>query len=154
RPASAGRGSWVYDALRASALEQVAQDVLHDAAVAVVARLTGGVYADLAVELDDLAIGLGRGDFDRPGDATLVELGDASEREGLRTGQAEGVGVLALGELQRDDAHADEVRAVDALVRLSDDGLDAEQRGALGGPVARRARAVLLAGQDDQRDAG
>ena len=42
---------------------------------------------------------------------------------------------------------------MDALVGLGDDGLDAEQRGALGRPVARRAGAVLLARQDDQRGA-
>ena len=62
--------------------------------------------------------------------------------------------VSPLGELQRQHAHADQVGAVDPLVGLGDDGLDAEQRGALGRPVARRAGAVLLAGQDDQRDAG
>ena len=61
---------------------------------------------------------------------------------------------LTCRELQRDDAHADQVRAVDALERLDDDGLDAEQAGALGGPVARRTGAVLLAAQHDQRDAG
>src|SRR5690606_1458500 len=63
------------------------------------------------------------------------------------------VGRLALGELERQDAHPDEVRAVDALEGLGDDGLDAEQRGALRGPVARRARAVLLAAEHDERDA-
>ena len=60
---------------------------------------------------------------------------------------------LAVRELQRQHAHADEVRAVDALVGLGDDGADAQQRGALGRPVARGAGAVLLAGQHDQRDA-
>ena len=55
--------------------------------------------------------------------------------------------------LQRQHAHPDQVGAVDALVRLGDDGAHAEQRGALGGPVAARAAAVLLAGQDDQRGA-
>src|SRR6478735_7879740 len=64
------------------------------------------------------------------------------------------VGVLAGRVLQRDDAHADEVGAVDALVALGDDGLDAEQARALGGPVARGAGAVLLARQDDERRAG
>ena len=40
---------------------------------------------------------------------------------------------------------------MDALVRLGDDDLDAEQQRALGGPVARRARAVLAASHDQQR---
>ncbi len=43
---------------------------------------------------------------------------------------------------------------MDALVRLGDHGADAEQRRALGRPVTRRARAVLLAGEDDQRHLG
>ena len=47
----------------------------------------------------------------------------------------------------------DQVRAVDALVALGDDGADAQELRPLGRPVARRARAVLLARQDDQRDA-
>ena len=43
--------------------------------------------------------------------------------------------------------------AVDALVALGDHGPDAEQRRPLRRPVARRAGAVLLAGEDDQRHA-
>src|SRR5690606_37653256 len=43
--------------------------------------------------------------------------------------------------------------AVDALEALRDDRLDAQQRRALGRPVARRAGSVLLAAQDDQRHA-
>ena len=45
------------------------------------------------------------------------------------------------------------LRAVDALVALGDDGADAEQQRALGRPVARRAGAVLLAGEHDERHA-
>ena len=54
---------------------------------------------------------------------------------------------------QRQHAHAHEVRAVDALVALGDDGADAEQQRALRRPVARRAGAVLLAHERDERDA-
>ena len=56
------------------------------------------------------------------------------------------------GELQRDDAHADQVGAVDAFERLGDDRADAQQAGALGRPVPRRPRPVLLAAQHDQRN--
>jgi hypothetical protein len=42
---------------------------------------------------------------------------------------------------------------VDALEALGDDRADAEQVGALRRPVARGARAVLLAGEDDERRA-
>jgi hypothetical protein len=40
-------------------------------------------------------------------------------------------------ELERQDAHPDEVRSMDALEALGDDRPDAEQKRALGRPVAR-----------------
>src|SRR3546814_4436035 len=49
---------------------------------------------------------------------------------------------------------ADRIGAVDALVGRADPGANTQQRSALGRPVARRPRAVFLAGQDHQRDAG
>ena len=51
---------------------------------------------------------------------------------------------------QRQDAHADQVRAVDALEARRQHRADAQQALALGRPVARRAGAVALAG--DQHD--
>src|SRR5690606_31055695 len=72
---------------------------------------------------------------------------------GLAAVQAERIAALALHELQRDDAHHDQIAAVDALEALGDDRLDAKQRRALGRPVARATGAVLVAGQDDQRRA-
>ena len=41
---------------------------------------------------------------------------------------------------------------MDALERFGDDGAHPEQAWTLGGPVARAAAAVLLAGQDDERN--
>ena len=46
-----------------------------------------------------------------------------------------------------------EVGAVDALEALRDHGAHAEQPRALGGPVARGAGAIFLAGEDDERHA-
>src|SRR5438105_14854775 len=57
----------------------------------------------------------------------------------------------AGGELERQHAHADEVRAVDALEALGDDRTHPEEPGALCGPVARRAGAVLGAGDHHER---
>src|SRR5690606_35387872 len=91
--------------------DQLAQHVLQDAAVAVVVGLTGGVDAHHSVELDP---GVGA-DLGGRGDAALVQLGHAGDGVGLLAGQAEGVRGLPLGELQRQHAHADQVRAVDAL---------------------------------------
>src|SRR4051812_48736967 len=68
-----------------SAAEHLAEDVLQDAAVAVVVGLAGRVDADDRVELD---AGVG-GDLDRARGGAVVELGDAGERERLGAGQAE-----------------------------------------------------------------
>nr|GEU28025.1 hypothetical protein [Tanacetum cinerariifolium] len=54
-------------------------------------------------------------------------------------------------EFQRQHAHAHQVGAVDALETFGGDGLHAGQPHALGGPVARRALAVVGAGDHDQR---
>src|SRR5262245_27224341 len=118
-------------------LHQPPQHVLQDAAVAVVLGLVGRVDADLGVELDRLAVGAPGADLD--GAAGLerfaVELGDL-DVEGLVAGEAEALRALALRELERQDAHADQVRAVDAREALRDRGPPAQERGALGGPVA------------------
>src|SRR5690606_23912552 len=71
----------------------------------------------------------------------------------LFSGETQAVRSFALLELQGQHAHADEVAAMDALERLRDDGFDAEHERALRGPVARRTRAILFAGKDDQRHA-
>src|SRR5699024_8722023 len=143
-----GSGRAVLPSRRPSGGERP-QHVLQDAAVAEVLRLTGGVDTDDRVELHGGAVLLGGGDRDRLRDRSVVQRGDAGEREGLRAVQAQRLGVLALGELQGQHAHADEVRAVDALEALGDDDLDAEELGALGRPVAGGPGAVLLAGEDD-----
>src|SRR5262249_56792417 len=54
-----------------------------------------------------------------------------------------------VGELAGKDAHADQVRAVDALEAPRHDDVHAEEARAFGRPVARAAGAVLLAGDDD-----
>src|SRR3954453_3445389 len=83
-----------------------------------------------------------------PGTQRMTDTGDvehfaAGEAEGLRTGP--------FLELQRQHAHADEIRAMDALEALRDDCADAEELGAFRGPVAGGAGAVLLSGEHDQR---
>ena len=85
--------------------------------------------------------------------ARLQSGGDAERCRALAAVELEGLAVGAVLELQRQHAHADEVGAVDALEALDDHGADAEQSRALGRPVARRAGAVFLAGEDHQRHA-
>ena len=52
-------------------------------------------------------------------------VGHAANAVGLETGEPQRLGVLAFHELQRQDAHADEVAPVDALEALDDGSLDA-----------------------------
>ena len=89
----------------------------------------------------------------RHGDLARLAVLDAGDRELLAAAEAERLAALAGQELQRQDPHHQQVRAVDPLVALGDHGLDAEEVRALRGPVARRARAVLLAREHDRRRA-
>ena len=65
---------------------------------------------------------------------------------------SEAYAVLAF-ELAGQDAHPDEIRAVDALEAPRDDDFDAEELRAFRRPVARRAGAVFFAGKDHERHA-
>src|SRR6202165_6175907 len=62
--------------------------------------------------------------------------GDAADRHRLVAPDAERLPRRALLQPQRQDPPAHTVHAVNALERLGDDRADAEQRRALGGPVA------------------
>ena len=57
----------------------------------------------------------------------------------------------ALLKRQRQNAHAHEIRAMDSLEALGDDGANAQKARALGRPVARGAIAVFGARKDHQR---
>ncbi len=82
-----------------------------------------------------------------------LQLAGLTDAEDLFAGEVKGFDVLPRKELEREDSHADEVGAVDALVALGDDEADTEQPRSLGCPVARGAGAVLLAGEDSERSA-
>src|SRR3954462_5698894 len=111
-----------YVVLVPSAREEGAEHVLQDAAVAVVVGLARGVDPDDRVDLLLRAVGRRGIDVHRARDLAVVERGDAGDVERLLADQAERLGVLALRVLQREHAHPDQVRAVDALERLGDQG--------------------------------
>src|ERR1700735_5137032 len=95
--------------------EQRTQHVLHDSAVPVVVGFAGRVDAYGRVELDlvgPYVHGLRR--------SATVERLDTGDRESLFAGEPERAGALPGGELQRQYAHADQVRPVYALVGLGD----------------------------------
>src|SRR3954447_19362231 len=83
--------------------EQLPQHELQDSTVAVVKPLIRCVNAHTGLELGVVGLDLQRA-------RAVLEL---FEIEGLLAGQAERLRGLPIRELQRQDAHADEVRAVD-----------------------------------------
>ena len=103
----------------------------------------------LRLETDFRTIGL-RGNHIGDLAGAVLEAGDRIDLVAL---QSERGGVLAGEELQRQDAHADQVRTMDALEAFGDHRLHAEQVGAFRRPVARGAGAVFLAGDHHQRHA-
>src|SRR5579859_1138609 len=140
----AARSSSVACATR-SAGEEAAKDELEDPAMAQIFPFARGVEADAHAEL--AVVGAYR-HFAR------LAVVDACDEELLATRQPERLAVLAVEELEREDAHHQEVRAVDPLIRLRDHRAHAEQVRAFRRPVAGRAGAVLLAREHDRRDAG
>ena len=120
---------------------------MQDAAGAEVFLLDGGVEAHDEGQLEGFAAGgLHQQGGSAAGGHIVVEPddGEAYILEALHS-----VIICRVGEVEGQHAHADEVAAVDALEALGDNGLDTQQVGALGGPVAAGAHAVVLAANDD-----
>ena len=113
--------------------EQFPQDRLKDPAVPVVLDLDRRVDPDRRVERDFRPVGLFRrhGQRLRGLQRFHVEL----NVEDFLARQTQRLPRLAVLELERQNAHPDQVAAVDALVALRDDRPHAEQARALGGPV-------------------
>lgn len=128
-------------------LRHVAQDGVQDPTIPVVIHFHRRVDSTHGIKLHDRSIRFrGRHLNNRP---RLHRVGDG-DVERFRAVEAEGFGVDAFGEGEREDAHADQVASVDAFEAFGDDGFDVEEEGAFGGPVAAGAHAVVDAGEDDQ----
>ena len=112
--------------------------------MAIVGRLRRGIYAHHRSEVADLPVRL---DVDDDLAGNLLGTLEAGDEVGLLTGQAGRVGRLARLELQWEHTHANQVRAVDALVGRGQHGLDPAQQGALG-RLASRFRGVAMLGVD------
>src|SRR3954469_14921284 len=113
------------------------QHVLENAAVLEVIELVEGI--DPANQRYPLKRSAAHHDLGNQALARLEFPMQAAERDLLIALEAQGLPRSAFLEYQRHHAHADQVRAVDALERLADHRADAEQHRALGGPVARGA---------------
>mmetsp|Transcript_6420 Transcript_6420/g.7198 ORF Transcript_6420/g.7198 Transcript_6420/m.7198 type:complete len:932 (-) Transcript_6420:12-2807(-) len=127
-------------------LQLLAEHVVQNAAV------LEELHLDERVDAQDARDLLAAADVHRHLLARLQLPGEV-EVERLLAGEAKGMDILAGLELQRDNAHANKVAAVNALEALGNHNLDALQVRPLGRPVARGPAAVLLASQDHQRRA-
>ena len=93
----------------------------------------------------------GEKDLNSEQGAGLETLGDAFDGDHLIALEAEPLPAQVADELQRQHAHADEVRTMDALEALRDHRAYAQKLCAFGRPVARRAGAIFLSGEDHER---
>lgn len=73
--------------------------------------------------------------------------------EPLLPAELQRVGVLAGQELERHDAHPNQLVLVQRLEALGDDRTDPHQVWSFGDPVPGVSRAVVFAGQDDEGNA-
>src|SRR5512139_1430154 len=137
---SASKVSFMTATPKGSRRGHLPQHVLEDTTVLEVLHLLRRIEAGDDVER------LPRAGLHRQALAGAQPVRDAADGEHLLAREAEALPPLPWEELERKHAHADEVRAVDALVALGDDGLDPQEVGPLGGPVTGRAGPVLLAG--------
>src|SRR5690606_23633005 len=113
--------------------QALTQHVVQDAAVQEIANLVQGV--DATKDGEAVAAAVRTPDRHRQLLSRLQVGRQAANVQHLVAGQPQGVTVLAVEELQGQHAHADQVGTVDALETLGDHRPDAQQGGALGGPV-------------------
>ena len=119
---------------------------MEDATVFVVVDFFGGVDAGGGDELLFGAVG----GFGADGDGFAGnERGYAFDLEDFVAGEAEALAGFALLEFERENAHTDEVAAMDAFVAFGDDGAGAEEARAFRGPISRRTGPVLMTGENN-----
>ena len=137
------------------AAQQLPQHILQNPAVGVVERFLRRVDADQRVELDRVscAVSAARTFTCASGGEFFDYVADAGDLEDFFAGQLERFGGLSGAKLQRQNSHADQVRAVNAFVAFGDDGANSQQARAFRRPVARGAGAVFFAGKNDERRA-
>src|SRR5208282_6827516 len=125
-----------------SRANQFAQHERQDSAVPDVLDLLGRIHSQRRLELDRLA-GRLRAHLHRL--ARLDSRLQSRDREYFIPGESELLPIFAALELECEHAHPNQIAAMDSLEALRDYRAHAEQLHSLGGPIARRARAVFLA---------
>src|SRR5262249_35008975 len=132
------------------AFGKAAQHEVQDAAVLEIVELVERV--DARKQRDGALRSVAIGDFGLD-PLAWVDLAQALQAHRLDTGQAERLPGGPFREHERQYAHADQVRAVDALEAFGDHRPDAEEPRALRRPVARGASAIFLPREDHERHA-
>src|SRR5690606_16987150 len=94
-------------AIAALSGDEAAQHVVQDAAILVVVELVGRIDAAERFDSDHFAIGAGDAHIDL---GARLKAGDIENVYLLAAIEAQGLPAFAVLELQRDDAHADQVR--------------------------------------------
>src|SRR5258706_2905734 len=117
--------------------QQLPQHILQNAAVSVVERLLRRIDPDQRVELDCSFLALGSNLHRAPCSEAFHHVADTADLEHFLARQPERLRVLAREELQRQNSHADQIRAVNALVAFGDHRRNSKQAGAFRRPIAR-----------------
>src|SRR5438552_1173863 len=130
--------------------EYLAQYERQDAAVLVIVHLDRRV--DAQQQRDFLYAAVGSPDHERRFLLRPHARFDAGDVDDLVPLDSERLHRIAARELEGEHAHPDEVRAMDTLEALHDYRAHAEEQRPLRGPIARAARAVLLAAEHHGRD--
>ena len=112
--------------MRGFARHQLAQHILQDSAVGVVLGFLRSVDAYESFEFLGLAVRGGSNSEFPAGSKFFDQLGDPRDLENLEASQSERFCGFSRPELQRENPHAHQVRAVNALVAFGDSGAHAE----------------------------
>ncbi len=131
--------------------EELAKDELQYPAVPVVEGLLGGVDPHKCREFHRPSPLPHYPHFHAPPVAAARNgIAQSFHVENVLAGQSKRLDGVARAELQRQNPHSDEIRAVDAFVAFGDHHPDPLQMRPFGRPVAARPRAVLLPRKDDE----
>ncbi len=114
--------------------EDLVQDVRQDSTCVVVVNFRRGIESNFERDHDGFAIVAAC--RERGGLHRLKAAGNTRDVEGGIDEIFDFLIVRTVREVQGQDAHADEVRAVDALEGFGDDRFDSEEASAFCGPVA------------------
>ena len=116
--------------------QQLAEHELQNAAIGVVLRLLGSIDTHQTVEFGRLAVVGGANCHLSAGSEFIDQLTNADNFEHLIAGQAMRLCVFSGEELQGKNSHANQIRAMDALVAFRNHGSYTQKKRAFRRPVS------------------